>query len=382
MAYKHPPCENKACGRDMTGKRRSQRFCSSDCAADARSQAMTGRPLHSCYSTRKTAQEPPTQQEPINRPDHATQAPSSPVSVAAPAILEGVAPGPRDVISFEEIMGGKRQPVEKPVVGSPDYPLPQHYVYSGRADILGISDTHVPFQKQEFVDAAIRAHSKARICILNGDGTDSYSFSRFVKYEYIHPSVEWAAFRDLVVRLSRTFEIVIIVEGNHDKRLERQIVNNNPQEYVWAIRELAGGSLSPVRALTSDLPNVFIPTNRIEDGVNADWFAWVGDALFAHAEKFSITPGATLRKVDEHFDHQEDVLGVRNPKVIVQAHTHQLGQLWWRRRWLVENGCLCKTHGYQADARIGGRPQARGYVTMTQNDGVTDLNSVRLHYFG
>ena len=32
-------------------------------------------------------------------------------------------------------------------------------------------------------------------------------------------------------------------------------------------------------------------------------------------------------------------------------------------------------------AKIGGRPQRRGYVTFEQVDGRTDLNSVTLHWF-
>jgi hypothetical protein len=31
-------------------------------------------------------------------------------------------------------------------------------------------------------------------------------------------------------------------------------------------------------------------------------------------------------------------------------------------------------------ARIGGRPQRRGYVTFEQVKGVTDLNSVKIHW--
>jgi len=39
---------------------------------------------------------------------------------------------------------------------------------------------------------------------------------------------------------------------------------------------------------------------------------------------------------------------------------------------------MSTTHGYQLTAASRGRPQRRGYVTLTQTAGRTDLNSVRL----
>ena len=64
------------------------------------------------------------------------------------------------------------------------------------------------------------------------------------------------------------------------------------------------------------------------------------------------------------------------------GHTHQLAVLPWRSSsLLVECGCLCKTQAYMTGARIGGRPQRRGYVWFDQYDGVTDLNSVGFRWY-
>jgi hypothetical protein len=51
---------------------------------------------------------------------------------------------------------------------------------------------------------------------------------------------------------------------------------------------------------------------------------------------------------------------------------------WKADKLLVEGGAMCHVHGYQLQARIAGRPQRNGYVTLEQKNGVTDINSLRL----
>ena len=58
---------------------------------------------------------------------------------------------------------------------------------------------------------------------------------------------------------------------------------------------------------------------------------------------------------------------------------------WGADKLLLETGCLCLTQGYMTSARVGGRPQRRGYCYLSQDlrDGawVTDLNSVDWHWY-
>ena len=67
--------------------------------------------------------------------------------------------------------------------------------------------------------------------------------------------------------------------------------------------------------------------------------------------------------------------------MLLQAHTHAgIVMPWKADRVMGETGCCCITHGYQMTARMGGRPQRQGYVTLTQHKGVTDLNSVHFRW--
>lgn len=250
-----------------------------------------------------------------------------------------------------------------------------------RKKIVIVSDLHVPFHEPEMVADVIARDSDADLLIINGDLQDFYSISRFTKYETVPIERELAEVQMVLERLSEAFPRVLIVEGNHDRpRFEKQLRTHLATEpdVIKVIEYLTGGNLSPIRLMASKLPNVKMAEHRVGPH-SIGWFAQEGDLLVCHAEKFSITPGAALRKIDEWFEDMRDHLGLDDWRVCIQAHTHQLGFFPWKSdRVLLEGGCLCKQHGYQLQPRIGGRPQRRGYVTLEQIDGVTDINSIRL----
>lgn len=249
--------------------------------------------------------------------------------------------------------------------------------------IVIAGDFHAPFHEAELVaDLIVRESKTADMLIVNGDLQDFYSISRFTKYEHMPVEQELAAVDALLGQLSRAFRRVVLVTGNHDRpRFEKQLRTMLPAEVVQVVEYLSGGNLDVVSVMAKRYPNVEIARHAV--GRHAvSWFYQHGDLITAHAEKFSRVPGATLRGVHEWFTDRADILGLKPWRVLVQAHTHQLGLFpWLSDQTLVEGGCMCQTHGYQLDAKAGGRPQRRGYVTLTQHDGRTDVNSIRLRWW-
>lgn len=245
--------------------------------------------------------------------------------------------------------------------------------------IVIASDFHAPFHDPEAVAALITAEAaQTDTLVINGDLMDFYSISRFLKYEHVPIERELAATDALLAHLAGAFKDVLIVSGNHDApRFEKQLRTQLTPELLHVIEYLTGGNLSVIHAMAKRYPNVrFAPLTV--DRFKVSWAAQLGDLICTHAEKYSKVPGSALRGIDEWFTDQQDTLHLQPWRVLVQAHTHQLGSFPWKAdRLLVEGGCLCETHGYQLTARIAGRPQRRGYVTLTQHGGVTDLNSVR-----
>jgi predicted phosphodiesterase len=248
--------------------------------------------------------------------------------------------------------------------------------------ILVVPDLHAPFHEAEMFAAMLEREADADHCICIGDIGDAYALSRFEKYERMPYREEWAAVNLCMQEMANRFSSVEIVIGNHDARLERQLRNRLTEDMVDAIHLITGGILCPITAMARRYPNVKIARHETPSGKSVDWFTTIGDAWLGHPEKFSRVPTSAIRSVEEWIVDNESALGMDQYKLIVMGHTHAYSQIPWRaNKMLVECGCLCQQQGYMLSPRVGGRPQRRGYLTFTQIDGRTDLNSVKFYGF-
>lgn len=248
--------------------------------------------------------------------------------------------------------------------------------------ILVVPDLHAPFHDEAMFAEMIARETDVDRAICIGDLSDSYSLSTFTQYRRMPFGEEWASVTAAMQALSEAFPVVDVVIGNHDGRLEKRIRERLSEDMVEAVKYLSGGILCPITALARRFPNVTVARHEVPGGETVDWFTTCGDAWLGHPEKYSRTPGAALRAVEDWLaDHEVD-LGLDRYRLIVMGHTHTWAEIPWRgRQKLVEAGCLCQTQGYMLKPKIGGRPQIRGYLTFEQTDGVTDLNSVKFHWF-
>lgn len=261
------------------------------------------------------------------------------------------------------------------------YPGPAERAAGQWQKILVASDPHHPFHDADTVGQMFAREADADVAVFAGDLLDSFAISRFIKYDVCRFEDELAAFVAFLERASATWPTVILLEGNHDKTRFEKALRTRLDDHMMAIVEfLTGGNLSVLRAVASRYPNVKVahmPVGRF----TVDWMYQLGDLICTHAEKFSIVPGGALRKIEDWLLDQEDNLALAPWKVLIQAHTH--GLAWFpfhAHRLLVESGCLADLQGYQLTARIGGRPQRNGWVTLEQKDGVTDRDSVRCRW--
>jgi predicted phosphodiesterase len=254
---------------------------------------------------------------------------------------------------------------------------------SSERRIVIASDFHAPFHHVGAVARMLDDTKGFDQIIINGDLQDSYSVSRFVKHETVPWERELAALDTLLSVFAAQYPDVLIVDGNHDRpRFEKALRSMLPLDMVHVLEHLTQGEFSTIRAMTKRKGYGNIRFAPIKVGRHSvAWCAQQGDLLVTHAEKYSKVPGSALRGIEEWFSDQHDILGLEPWRVLVQAHTHALGWIPWRSdRLLVEQGCMCHVHGYQLDAKVAGRGQRLGYVTLTQRDGVTDMSSVRTHW--
>jgi hypothetical protein len=270
--------------------------------------------------------------------------------------------------TLDDYLGRKRVPL-------PSFPKSRK---SHRKKTVAISDLHCPFIEPEAVALMIKRDlMDADRLVINGDLLDLHSASRFPKHERVPFESEIASLDAFFATVSPIVPEIIIDEGNHDARIDRQVRAALPLDIVEALEFLAGGSLNPVRAVAKRYPN--IRAERMEyAGAGVGWAMQIDDLIFCHAERYSKVPGAVTRALDEWFTDHEHELDLRPWKVLLQAHTHTLSRIPWKAdRLLVETGCLCKPMPYQANAKAIGRGQRRGYVTLITEDGETDPNTVR-----
>lgn len=251
-----------------------------------------------------------------------------------------------------------------------------------------LPDLHVPFHDEAlFADFIVRESKRADLVIGAGDLGDSYALSRFLKYETMPYREEWAAVTRVMQALSEAFPKIELIVGNHDARLEKQLRNNLTEDMVDALTlMIPDGKLCPITAIAKRYPNITIAKHEVPNtNLTVDWMTTIGaDAICLHAERFSKVPGSALRAVEEWVDDNRLALGLDHYRAIFLAHTHQLSKFPWAAdKILVETGCLCQTQSYMTSARVGGRPQRRGYVYFEQDEetGVTDLNSIQWHWY-
>ena len=273
---------------------------------------------------------------------------------------------------IDDAIGRKRLPKTKPPT----------FTTRPTQRIVVAGDFHAPYHDVDAVAELIaREAGQTDLLVISGDFLDLYSVSRFEKRDSVSIYDEWAAGEALLAALAAKFPDILMIHGNHDQRIERQLRAVVQPELAHAVEILTGGNFSLLRLLAKRHPNVRISDHRASDAFSIDWFCQVGDLLVSHAEKFSKVPAATLRQVDEGMTEFDHVYGLTPWRVLIQAHTHAHSVTAWKAdRLLVEGGAMCKTHGYQMTPRMGGRPQRQGYVTLTQTDGKTDINSVRFRW--
>lgn len=252
-----------------------------------------------------------------------------------------------------------------------------------RIKVCAAGDFHVPFHDKDAVAELIaREAADTDVLFLGGDFGDMHAASTFTKYEHVPFREELAETTACLQMLSESFQRIEYLRGsNHMDRVEKRLREALHADLLDAVLSMTGGELSPDLVLVKRYPNIHIADWTTPEGARVGWLHVIGDVAFSHAEKYSITPGAALRKVEEWLDDFSGSLGLPPIRAVVQFHTHAMALLPWRSdRVLIEPGAMCITHSYQYRSKIGGRPQRVGYTTFEMEDGRIDFDSIRLRW--
>lgn len=249
--------------------------------------------------------------------------------------------------------------------------------------ILSFSDIHFPFALYDELQEAIEKHSDAEICVLNGDILDGYVFSTYGTAKRIAALKEYIAAFELVRQCSETFEKVLIISGNHDRRPAKALARADFRKDASQVlrpdllaRMANGEMLDEWGELTEKLEFDNVVYQKYDS-----WYARVGKTIFCHPDAYQGgQPGATVMKLNKYF---KDRIGGEYFDSVVVGHTHRIYKGIFMNKLLIEQGAMCSRQPYQHKSDLRFPHAMNGYAVIYQDDeGNTCFNKSHVVYLG
>ena len=179
-----------------------------------------------------------------------------------------------------------------------------------------LSDLHLPYQLESVIDEIKKEHS-GKTLIINGDFVDAYSISTFSKRSVTTLIDEIRYANQYIKDLSRYFSEVILLDGNHERRLYRYIESKaeelgffHPDSVNYYVSRRLSFGLDYLQVGES-LPGVTYYDSR---------FLKIGDVIFTHPSDSLRSVGGVAKRVieaaiSEGIDFRYAIIG----------HTHRVG---------------------------------------------------------
>ncbi|MFA5634196.1 MAG: metallophosphoesterase [Candidatus Dojkabacteria bacterium] len=231
---------------------------------------------------------------------------------------------------------------------------------------LVISDTHIPFHRRKALEAIIDKYaSKDYTLILLGDILDCHDISSFPKAYSVGLDREVKLLKAYLTEWSEKFDRILIVSGNHEKRMATYLRKRLAAEVV--------------QFMPDDILDKIVTDLKLENveycpGDAYSWYVQVDNVMLTHPSTFITSILGTTVKVMEYFQARGT-----NANVFITAHTHRQGIALHNGNVLVENGCMCLPQDYAMEGKVNYKPQANGYVTFISKNNKVTFNDVRLY---
>ena len=214
--------------------------------------------------------------------------------------------------------------------------------------ILAISDLHIPYQVP--IDVFSVYKGSVDTLVINGDIMDCQSISFFPKKYRISFIDEMTQARTYLINLIDMIcpKNVIIIKGNHEHRLLRYLSDKINEDLLSIMPD------SPMDLIVNDgfknkdrmykIEIYYPPLKDVynEKGISVcysgEWYARIGNIIFAHPLTYSGSMLRTAEKAVNYFTRSID----RDFTTIVLAHTHKVGYYKLGDISIYEQGCLCQ----------------------------------------
>lgn len=209
--------------------------------------------------------------------------------------------------------------------------------------ILSISDTHVPFELP--IEKLASYRGRVDILQLNGDICDCQAISKFNKVYRVSPMEEIIKARKYMIDMIEYLhpKKVVVTYGNHDLRFQNYIAKNLDNEMVELMPKTSLELIFVDGFYHYDkregTKSWYAPLNQLFPYIDIDytdnWWAQIGDTIFAHPSAFSSGVLKTAEKAMYFFRNE----GL-NFKELVMAHTHRVGEYYIGNTRIIEQGAF------------------------------------------
>lgn len=232
--------------------------------------------------------------------------------------------------------------------------------------ILSLSDLHAPFINFEAVERAIIDHDDADIVVLNGDVFDGNALSDYDKLRDFDIEIEFKQVFILLDVITRMFDRVYWVGGNHDLLRFVRMVS---RKFGTAMKNYVFKRLNPIDYIAEKYNNVIVVPHQ---------FVQIGECVFNHPDGYSSALMSTAINQERNIRaNMHDLLPYPKFSCLVQGHTHDLGEYYVNGCKVIEQGCLTYIHDYRFD-KPSQRRWVLGYAVVHLNgDGSVNFNETR-----
>lgn len=239
---------------------------------------------------------------------------------------------------------------------------------------LVISDWHVPYHDTKAIRWALNTHGDQQTLIVLGDIVNQASASRFVESHVVSLTKEVDILEKFSDAIFPEFKQVILVIGNHDDRIIKHCLRVAGSEKKEYLERINGGELDPLNYIAKRHKNCLV----------AHRWCRIGDAYFSHLDHYSTVPMQSAKGVYHAFHNLSVQEGVA-PKVVVEAHTHHWGQMFYGNALLIENGACCNYIDYAMVGKNGPSTKNvwhQGCATLKWKSGIAQVGKCQAHFHG
>lgn len=218
--------------------------------------------------------------------------------------------------------------------------------------VLYMADLHIPFTVYDLVKHILKEHRDSDILVINGDLLDLFNVSTFAKDKTVALKRELQEGRQFLELVSSLFEDVIVVEGNHERRLRNYIKHVIPVDLHFLFPQDCLEVIQQGTVFKQEpLKNVHIV---------GSWWIQLFDTIFGHPDNYSSVPMRTVMQTSEHFKMVKN----RPHRCMVIGHTHQAGWLIDRGTLLMETACLEHDVDYKHGSKFIKTTWTRGHAVL------------------